>query len=303
MNTLDSSFPLEDATRLRASPGASWGAILAGAVVAVAISVVLVTLGAGLGFASISPWQDRGLSAASFTAAGAIWLIVTQWVSAAGGGYLAGRLRQRWLATHSHEVFFRDTAHGLVTWSVATLLVAAVLAGSAASLMGGVSQAAGGLVAAGARSVPTTGAKMHSHGPMGPGVEDGPGAYVLDKLFRGGAPGTTPDAPPRGRDSRMEAAHIAASAATGGDVNTEDRAYLANAVAVHTGVTPEEAQKRVDAFVQSVKDAAAKVKAEADEARKAAATAALFTALALLIGAFIASVAAVLGGRQRDEHV
>lgn len=124
----EGTLPLDEGMRLRAGPAASWGAIFAGAVVAVAISVILLVLGAGLGFASISVWPGLGVPGSTFTIAGVIWLIVTQWLSAAIGGYIAGRLRHRWLATHAHEVFFRDTAHGLVTWAVATMAVAATAA-------------------------------------------------------------------------------------------------------------------------------------------------------------------------------
>jgi hypothetical protein len=143
------------------------------------------------------------------------------------------------------------------------------------------------------------------HGPVGPGTEDGAGTYDLDKLFRAGALGATggpTDRPPGGSDVHMEAAHIAATVVTNGDVSGDDRTYLANLVASTAGITTDEAQKRVDTFVQSVKEATSKAKAAADEARKTAATTALFTALALLIGAFIASVAAAIGGRLRDEH-
>jgi VIT1/CCC1 family predicted Fe2+/Mn2+ transporter len=97
--------------------------------------------------------------------------------------------------------------------------------------------------------------------------------------------------------------HIAANAAMSGAVSDEDRAYLANLVATKTGLSTDEAQKRVDAFIQTVKDATVQAKTAADEARKSAATAALYTALALLIGAFIASVSAAIGGRLRDEHL
>jgi hypothetical protein len=303
------SQPLDEAARLRANPAASWGAILAGAVVAVSVSLVLVTLGAGLGFASVSPWSDRGLSASAFTVASTIWLIVTQWLSAAAGGYITGRLRQRWLATHTHEVFFRDTAHGLITWAVATLCVAAILVGSMTSLSGAAAHAAGGLVAAGAQGAPFA---AHTElpaprGPMGPDLAAGPsGAYNLDKLFRSSASGKLPTASgdgPRATDGRVEVMHIAANAATGGSVSDEDRAYLANLVATKTGVSNEEAQKRVEAFIQTVKEVTVQAKTAADEARKSAATAALYTALALLIGAFIASVSAAIGGRLRDEHL
>ncbi len=108
---------------------------------------------------------------------------------------------------------------------------------------------------------------------------------------------------PRAGDSRGEVIHIAANAALSGAVSDEDRTYLATLVASKTGVSTDEAQKRVDAFIESVKNVTAQAKAAADEARKAAATAALYTALALLIGAFIASVSAAIGGRLRDEHL
>ena len=211
--------PLDDAARLRAKPAASWGAILAGAAVAVSLSGVLVTLGTGLGFASISPWSGHGLSARAFTVAGTIWLIVTQWLSAAVGGYIAGRLRQRWLATHAHEVFFRDTAHGLVTWAVATLFVAAVFAASMTSLIGGGARVVGDLAAAAGPGAAAVGhpETAGGRGPMGPEAAAGPnGAYNLDKLFRGNYSGHAPEVSgngPRATDARAEVMHVAANAA------------------------------------------------------------------------------------------
>ena len=308
IGTPSSSTPLDESTRLRATPAASWGAILAGAVAAVSLSVVLVTLGAGLGFASVSPWSDRGLSASSFTVAGTIWLIVTQWLSAAAGGYLAGRLRHRWLATHTHEVFFRDTAHGLVTWGVATLVVVAVISSSVTGILSGGAHAIGSVAAAGGQGL-AAGGHPDMTGGRGPGAADpaGPGgAYNLDKLFRSTTVSSgAPDAggAHHGDDPRGEVMHIAANAAMSGTVSDEDRQYLSALVASKTGVSQDEAQKRVDAYVQSLKEAADKAKAAADEARQAAAKAALYTALALLIGAFIASVSAAIGGRLRDEHL
>src|SRR5664279_1717338 len=115
---------------------ASWGAIVAGAFVAVSASLILLSLGAGFEFASISPWAGHGISAMTFTVTSAIWFIVTQWISACLGGYIAGRLRTRWVGTHPHEVFFRDTAHGLVTWALATVVVVSVLGSYVSSLVG-----------------------------------------------------------------------------------------------------------------------------------------------------------------------
>jgi hypothetical protein len=247
------------------------------------------------------------LSAGAFTVASTIWLIVTQWLSAAGGGYIAGRLRQRWLATHTHEVFFRDTAHGLVTWSVATLAVAAILVTSTTPLLAGGARAMGGLAAKGGQGVAAIGEMPAARVPMSPDrTADVTGTYNLDKLLRSTSSGNSADQNAQGSraaDARGEVMHIAASAALSGSISDEDRTYLVSLVASKSGVSADEAQKRVDAFSESVKEASVRAKAIADEARKSAAKAALYTALSLLIGAFIASVAAAIGGRLRDEHL
>jgi hypothetical protein len=323
LEAVSATVALDDAARLRAGPAASWGAILAGAVVAVAISLILISLGAGLGFASLSPWADRGLSAHEFNVASTIWLIVTQWLSAAVGGYITGRLRHRWLATHVHEVFFRDTAHGLIAWALATLFVASVLASGLGSLGLGGARTLGGLTASSEAGPGAPGPGLGAGAGLGAGPRpgNGPGGgYDIDKLFRSttataadvvgpgpgaagtgalgfGAPGV------RAPEARQEALDIAAHAAVTGEVGVEDRAYLAYLVATRTGASPGETQKRVDAFIQSITDAHQKAIAAVDASRKSAASAALYTALALLIGAFIASVAAAVGGRLRDEHL
>jgi hypothetical protein len=195
----------------------------------VSFSLILVTLGTGLGFAAISPWSHRGLSASAFTVASTIWLILTQWLSAAAGGYIAGRLRHRWLATHTHEVFFRDTAHGLLTWAVATLFVVAILTGSMTSLLGGGARAVGA-VAGGQDAEPFGHTELP--GGRGPGPSAGPtGPHSIDKLFRDNSSGDTPDVSregPQASDPRGEVMHIAANAAMSGAVSDEDRAYLAN---------------------------------------------------------------------------
>jgi hypothetical protein len=264
----------------------SWPAIIAGAFVAAAVSLILFALGTGLGFASISPWSDRGISATTFAVTTAIWVIVVQWISAGFGGYIAGRLRSRWIGTHTHEVFFRDTAHGLVTWAVATVLIFAIVATSLVSAIGGGVRAVSGAVSAGARGAVST-------------VSSPASTYGVDKLFRSPASASAPAT----SDQRVEAGHIIANAVVAGSVTDEDRTYLADLVAAKSGISSAEAQKRVDDLVGTAVQTEAKVKAEADTARKAAAQASIYTALAMLIGAFIASVSAALGGHQRDEHV
>lgn len=284
VRTTDRIDPLAAQPGGWAKSAASWPAILAGAFVAIATSLVLFALGSGFGLAVISPWPGRGVSAAGFTVNAAIWLIVTQWLSAALGGYIAGRLRTKWVGTHTHEVFFRDTAHGLVTWSVATVVVALVLAGSAASMIGGGMRALGGAASA---------------EPAGAMPGGGPSAamtYDIDRLFR--APMTAD----MSNDPRVEAVYIAFHALTNQGVSDDDRAYLAQLVQAQTGVSAAEAQKRVQQFVTATLDAEQKARAAADTARKGAAEASIYTALAMLIGAFIASISAAIGGRLRDEH-
>jgi hypothetical protein len=112
----------------------SWGAIFAGTAVAVASSLLLFALATGLDLASLSP--ARVAAGASFTVTAAIALIASQWISSFLGGYITGRLRTRWVGTHTHEVFFRDTAHGLITWCVATVVMASGFASAASALTG-----------------------------------------------------------------------------------------------------------------------------------------------------------------------
>lgn len=114
----------------------SLSAIAVGTIVAIALTITLGVIGTGFGLASVSVWPGAGASPKAFTIGAGIWLIVTQWLSAAAGGYIAGRLRTRWHGLHTNEVFFRDTAHGFVTWALATLVVAvvAVIASAVSSL-------------------------------------------------------------------------------------------------------------------------------------------------------------------------
>jgi hypothetical protein len=264
---------------------ASWPAIIAGAFVAAAASLLLISLGSGIGFASISPWPNRGISVTTFATTTAIWLIVTQWISSGLGGYMAGRLRTRWIGTHAHEVFFRDTAHGLVTWAVATVLIAAVAAASVVSGIGAGAQAASEGPSAMAQGATSSASPAF--------------AYDIDKLFR--SSGTSGGA--LSADQRTEAAAIIGNALTLGQIPDADRAYLADQIAALTGISQADAQSRVDNAVAAAMDAQTKLKVQADSARKAASEASIYLALSMLIGAFIASVSAALGGRLRDEHI
>ena len=114
-----------------------WAAIVGGALAAVGISIILFTLGSGLGLSTVSPWAWSNPSPTTFGMVAGIWLIITQWLASALGGYLTGRLRTKWVGIRTDEVFFRDTAHGFLAWALATVLIAtffAVAASAAATV-------------------------------------------------------------------------------------------------------------------------------------------------------------------------
>jgi hypothetical protein len=261
------------------SSGVSWAAVIGGAVVIAALSLILLALGTGVGLSSVSPWSNVGASALTIGTAAIVWLILMQIIASAMGGYLAGRLRTKWARIHTDEVFFRDTAHGFLAWSLAAVLTAAFLASAAASMVGG-----GAQVGASALSAASGQPDERSLTPNG---------YYVDSLFRSDR---------LNRDAtdtsvREEAGRIFADAIRRKDeAPGADIVYLAQLVAARTGLSQPEAQKRVS-------DVVGQARQTLDVARKAAAHASLWTFVALLIGAFCASYAATIGGRQRDHVV
>ncbi|MDO9417497.1 hypothetical protein [Pararhizobium sp.] len=274
-----------------------WGPVIAGAVGAAVITLLLMILGTGLGLSMVSPWDSAGAAAGTVAISAAIWLVVVQWLSSAFGGYLAGRLRTRWSRTHEDEVFFRDTAHGFLSWALATLVVATLLGSTVSSIVGSGVQAVAS-VTSGAAQGATQGAAQNEQLTSSLSGAD-PSAYFLDMMFRPAA-----NATPQGdtSDPRAEASRILLSGAAAGEIPADDKAYLVQMVSARTGLAAPEAQQRVDAVLAQADAAAVKAKEVAEAARQSAVTTSLLTFAALLIGAFVACVGAALGGRQRDEY-
>ncbi|UDF02865.1 hypothetical protein [Asticcacaulis sp. AND118] len=294
MNTLDpaaaaapSDIYEDDYYEVTPGSGACWPSILAGAAAAAALSLMLLMLGQGLGLSSVSPWEPLGETAAKLTVWAAVWLIVMQWLSSALGGYLAGRLRKTYVGVDKDEAFFRDTAQGFLAWAMATLFTAAVLASVAGAVVGSGVQATATVAAGGAAGDKT----------------DPTAAYYTDMLYR--ANPTTPVAgAPAGQtpaDVTAETGRILAYGVEQGDVSPADKAYLASLVAARTNLSEAEAAARVDTVLAQAKVARDAALEAADEARKAWAKVMLYSFISLLIGAFIASVAGAIGGRQRDQ--
>ena len=271
--------------------GVTWSAVIAGGIATAATALILLILGSGLGLTAVSPWANSGIAATTLGVSAIIWLIVTQWISAGLGGYLTGRLRTKWVHVHTHEVFFRDTAHGFLAWALATVVTAALLTSTISSLVSGATTATT-TVLSGAAQGAAQGTVQSS------GFAADPTGYLVDVLFRTDKPAATGNS----ADTRAESGRILAKAFAEGDIASADKARLAQLVAAQTGLSQADAEKRVDDVIAQAKATAAKVKEAADTARKATATLALFSFLSLLIGAFISSAAAALGGQDRDEH-
>jgi hypothetical protein len=289
----------------------SWPAVFAGAAGAAALSLILLILGTGLGLSSVSPWVQQGIGAATFGVSTILWISFTQLVASGMGGYLAGRLRTRWAGTQPEEVYFRDTAHGFLAWAVATLTTAALLTSVIGAIVGtGVN--AGATVAAGGAKA--AGAAVAQVATQAEGETDGEGAlnYFVGTLFRpdaaaasaAGGPGVLMVNPSPAAIA-AEASGIFATAMKNGSLPAEDASYLGQQVALRTGLSAQDAQKRVnDTFARmqiKAREAETAAREAADKARKASAYGALWLFVSLLIGAFFASLAATFGGRQRDR--
>lgn len=242
----------------------SWGAIVAGAVAAAALSLILLMLGVGLGLSSVSPWLHYGASASTIGVSTILWVTLTQLLACAMGGYLAGRLRTKWVAVHTDEVYFRDTAHGFLAWAVASLATAALLTSVIGSIVGTGIQA-GAAVARGVAST-AAGAEMAKSDN-----ESGPVGYFVDSLFRKdlNAAAAATGAP------LSEVARIFMTAILTGPLPAEDVRYVGQLVAQRTGLSQQEAEKRVSetyARAQTkLNDAQTAAKDATDKARKASA--------------------------------
>jgi hypothetical protein len=229
-----------------------------------------------MGFSAVSPWGNSGISASTFQITTGLYLIVVALLASAMGGYVAGRLRTGWVGVHTHEVFFRDTAHGFLAWAFATVIGAGFLAAAASNIAGGASLG----LAPGASVSATAG----SGSPLD---------YYVGELLRSN-PAANQNMTDLGA-ARREIASILTKGLADGDVAGPDRTYVAQVIAARTGLSQADADKRVSNVIEQAKT-------DLDNARKAAAKLSLWLTAALLFGAFAASLAATQGGRVRDYN-
>lgn len=300
--------------------GISWSAVIAGALTAIAVSFIVISLGSGVGMELVSPYSySSSPSASTMTVIGAVWLVFAQAVGFATGGYVAGRIRRTPTPLHSDEVKFRDGANGLVVWAIGVVVTFFILV----ALVGKVSSAVGS-AATGAASVGVASAASQT-----PSVD-----YFSDALLRpnpqnsaaggnaagaAGAPAGAAATPPpagnetnganpangasqangaAGRQQQAQINRILLTSLSPSGLSNDDRTYLAQLVAAQTGVSQDEAQRRVDAVINQMKQDATQA---AETARKTAAYLSFWTFMSLLFGAVCATLGGILGGDLRDE--
>ena len=246
----------------------SWGAVIAGAIAASALTFVLITFGAAIGLAIASPsatWRDTSVALALLSG---LWLLLTAIASFALGGYLAGRLRATGDSTTADEVELRDGLHGLLVWGLAILIGAALALGLARTA-----------------AAPATGNVLAPTASTAEPLL----AFELDRLFRADRrPGEVVEP-----DVRAQAARIITTSLGHADMAAEDRAYLVRLVMARTGLAQPDAERRVTEVIAQARRAIRRARANA-------VILAFMAAASLLAGAAVAWFAAGFGGRHRD---
>ena len=264
-----------------------WSAVLAGAVLAAALSFVLLTFGTAIGLSATSPWPNSGLSAKVIASLAVFWVMALQIGSVMAGAYVAGRMRSRWHET-GQEAEFRDGLHGALVWAVGVLISALLVFATA----GATARTGADLVGRAAGSAASSNNAMDT---------------VLDTLLRPTSQATTQSAPASpaagaparaqgADDARAEMSRILASSVTSGSITPESRTRLAQLVSQRTGISQQEAERRVDEAVNAAR-------AAADKARRAAILTGFVTAAGLILSLGAGWWAAMRGGQHRDTSV
>lgn len=287
------------------APYVDWAAIAGGAIVAVALGILFTGFGAALGLTAVSAEEGEGSGVLALVIS-TIWIVLTMVAAYATGGYVAGRMRRRADNATRDEVTVRDGLNGVIVWALGIVLGAMVL-GSAIS---GVVTTAGNLAATGAQVAgEVVSGAAQAVTTVAAAAADEPADFVTGTLLR---PQTVQPETAATEATTADAASILANVVTTGEISDSDRAYLVQVTAARTGLPPAEVETRVEQAVgaaQSARDEATRLAEETEAAARDAAetaristilTAFLLTATALVAGV-AAYVAAVKGGRHRDE--
>lgn len=262
----------------------SWGAVLAGVVVALVVQLLINMLGIGIGAASLNPGTGDNPSASSFSIGAGIWWTLSGIIASLAGGYAAGRLSGK-----PEE----GTAawHGLTTWALTTLVIFYLLTSTVGSVLGGAFNTLGSVAAGVGRTA--GGAVQTAVQAAAPSMANVSDPFSrIEQSVRGAASGQDPAA---ARDAAVAAMRAAVTGDQAQAQAARDRA--AEALAKAQGVPVEQARTQVQQYEQQYRQSADQAKqqatAAADATAKAVSRGALFGFIALLLGA----VASWFGGR------
>ena len=284
-----------------------WGPVLAGAVLAAALSFVLLTFGTAIGLSATSPWPGSGISAKVLASLAVFWVMAQQIGAFMVGGYVAGRMRAKWHEPNQDEVEFRDGLHGGLVWAVGIAIGAAMLMATAgAAARTGADIAGKAAASKAAASVASTADPMDltvdtllrpmniaqaSAPPQG-----GAAGATTPSTITSGAVSRPPASSANSVETRAEISRTLARSTAAGEMSAQDRAYLTQLVAQRAGISQPEAEKRVADAISAAREAA-------DKARRSAVLTGFVTAASLIISLAAAWWAGIKGGNHRDNAV
>ncbi len=295
----------------------SWSAVFAGVLIAIVTQMLLTLLGLGIGLGTIDPTEEQNPTA-GLGIGSAIWYIISSLLSLYLGGWVAGRLA-------SAPRLFDGVIHGVLTWSLVTLLTIYFLTTTIGSIIGGAGRLVGGIVK-------TAGSAAASAGPgLGNMVQDqlkangintndldlGDLKQEVNQLLRQtGDPALNPKALERKADRAVDqagnTAERAASNPQAADdmasglfsrlfkqgqstVQQVDRDDAVNVVMKRTGKSRAESEQTVDNWINTYKQAAVKFEQTKKEAEIKARQTADDAASAASKGAIFGFVGLLLG--------
>jgi hypothetical protein len=275
-----------------------WGAVVAGAALAAALSFVLLTFGTAIGLSATSPWPNSGLSVKVIASLAVFWAIAQQIGAAMAGGYVAGRMRSRWREPTQHEVEFRDGLHGGLVWAVSILIGAALFMATAGAVLRTGADVAGKTASAASTAIPGDAMDAAIDALLRPQTVGQAAAPAQPPQTQGGggAARARAGAGQSNDDIRVEVSRILASSLATGSLTEPNRTYLTQLVAQRTGISQQEAEKRINDAVTAARQAA-------DKARRAAVVTGFVTAAGLVLSLGAAWWAAMKGGQHRDTSV
>jgi vacuolar-type H+-ATPase subunit H len=277
---LSPATPADDARTILLNR-VSWGAVLAGVVVALVTQLILNLLGVGLGAATLDPAAGAAdnPSATTFSMGAALWWAISGIIAAAAGGYTAGRLAGRPKESTAGW-------HGLTAWAFTTLLVFYLMTSALGGIIGGayrtVANAAGNVASAAGEATQT--AVSRAADPFAP----------IEQSIRTSTGGNDPAAL---RDTAVTALRAALSGDQARAQEARDRA--AQALAQAQNIPVDQARTQIQQYEEQYRQAAETVRQRATEAADVAATAvssgALLSAISLILGAIAAWFAGRMG--------